>query len=262
MEIHGYRNDRWSAGRRAFLGTVASVALAVAVAGCSSFESSFEERAVLGVTLEVPSTSGAASAVSSSVVVDEGGETLTIDSVTVVLEEIQIARQGQECVFSNGEPDTDECNEVPPGGQPVAQDLPLDSGFVQLRAFSVDTGTFDAVEFQFTALDQTDPRHQDALAGPVPNGASVRIWGDHDGQDVDVTVDLDDEHRLSVPSVDVGAQEVAEFTLTFDVSVWFLTESDGSPALVDARDGLDATEEEIVEENIRASLDASVQKES
>lgn len=185
-------------------------------------------------------------------IVTVGNDVLTIQSVEIVLREIELERvDGPDCPDDPGVSD-DGCEEISAGAQVVT--LPLGSSADKLVTVAVPEGTFDEVEFAIHVPDPAD-------GIPGFDGVSIRVTGmfaRNGGTAVPFTFTSDlseqQEVELSPPFV-VPATGGLNFTIRVDISTWFLT-ADGS-ALVDPETAdAGGANEALVEDNIRNSIEA------
>lgn len=274
--VPGARRGSRGPGLPAAATAVAAPALAVVVAGCSSFElSGPPDLARMQLDLEVPGVSasssvGSAPAVRPSVTVSDPGSSLsfTVDSVDLVLREIQAGQEGAECLFA-GAGGTDggdgsSCEEFSTGT--IVQTLPVDDGANELTIIRLEPGTWDHLAFQFNVLEQQQSEDVQILGDrPDMLGASVFVQttingGDGDpGNDqvVELRLAPDGARVLTAPqAVTLASDEQGLLTFTIDVGTWF---DDGSGGVLDPAEvaGSD-TQKSQVEANIDASLGVEV----
>jgi hypothetical protein len=189
---------------------------------------------------------------------DADGNTLKLDQVDMVLEEVEFERSGTSdaCEFDDDDSGSDDdCLEVEAG--PFALSLPLD-GAAPLTAFttSIPEGRWEEVEFEVEPIDDDEANTLNTL---VPVGQSIRVEGTFTpaGGTAEAfvwTTDIDGEQEIEFsPPIDVTADEPVNVTFRVNVDNWF-RRADGSlinpGAIAD-----DSEDEEIVEENIEASIE-------
>ncbi len=182
-----------------------------------------------------------------------GGNTLILDSVKVVLREIELKRvETTDCDLAM---DEDACEEFELG--PIVVDVPLDGGTMQEIAVAVDTGTYDELEFKIHKVSGDDPEDAAfAAANPGLVDKSIVVWGSFDGQAFTYETDLNEEQEfeLNPPLVITDSTTTTNVTVRLDVSQWF---SDGAGGLVDpATANKGGTAENLVKDNIRNSIKA------
>lgn len=188
---------------------------------------------------------------------DPSGNSLELETVELILREIEFERAGSTGACASGE--EDDCEELESG--PILVSLPLDS---DQPAVVVDTtlppGQWEEAEFEVHALDEDDPSDRSILDGTdFPPEASVRAQGTFTpaggtAQSFTFTSDLNEEREIEFePPIDVREDEATNVTFSVDVNTWF-RQSDGT--LVDPNQaGDDGLFEDLVEENIEASIE-------
>ncbi|MFQ5747027.1 MAG: hypothetical protein ACE5HF_07380 [Gemmatimonadota bacterium] len=186
-----------------------------------------------------------------------GTNDLTLTRVALVLREIELKRAGDGPCASAPEVD-DECEEFEAG--PVLFELPLDGSVMSDVALGdVAEGAYDRVEFEIHRPED-DGDDDSRFLGSLPEdftGVSIRAEGSFNGTGFtyETGLNAEQEHVIDPPLVvGPGATGPANVTLFVDVDSWFRM-ADGT--LVDpatANEG--GANERLVEENIKASIDA------
>lgn len=206
------------------------------------------------------------------IVLNDGQNTLEITRVAIVLREIELELQFDECDDSSSDgsgsdnsgsddsggdssSDDDGCEEISFG--PELVELPVDGTTDRVITLqNVEPGVYDEIEFE---IHKPDDDTQEDLAfiaqHPEFRRVSIRVEGRYNGSDFVYLTDLneDQEIHLADPiTVGPGAAPV-NVTLSLDVSSWF-ERADGS--LIDpatANDG--GPNEDLVEDNIENSIE-------
>ncbi len=188
------------------------------------------------------------------IVFSDGASTLTLTRVAMVLRDVDLEQEFGECDDLPGQSDDDDCEEFETG--PFIIELPMDGAVETVLAISdVPAATYDELEFKVHKPEDDTAGDLDFLSrNPDFRDVSIRVEGDFDGQAFVYETDLNAEQevRLSPPLVVTDGASV-NVTFSVDVSTWFRA-FDGS--LIDpatANKGL--INEEIVEDNIEASID-------
>lgn len=186
----------------------------------------------------------------SEVVTDSSGNSLSIDSVSVVVRKIELEGSTLSCpstgedsltedvtvgvtvqASDSGEMEHeggDDCGEVRAG--PFLVDLPLGTGGAERQfTVTVDTGTYTKVKIQ---IHRPEGAHDTLFVQQHPEfaGVSIRVVGTFNGAPFTYTTDITDvqEVEFATPLV-VGSGPTA-FTLFVDLSGWF---KNGAGVLVD-----------------------------
>lgn len=186
---------------------------------------------------------------------DDTGNSLVIDSVQVVLREIELERQNDECPddSSGSSDENDACEKFVAGIRLLR--VPLDGSVDRMIAIQAPADTYDEVEFEIHKPDDDDPEGREFIRqNPNFEDVSVRMKGSFNGESFLFLQDLneDQERVLNPPLVLEEAGEV-NLTLRLDVSAWFVR-NDGT--LVDPRTAnKGGANENLVEENIENSIE-------
>lgn len=208
--------------------------LLLAAAGCSETEFGFTNPTQTGrltVTHDVssgPASSAGAAAVTVSpdVTVDESTD-FVVDSVHVVVRELQVAREGAECDFGapgsgTGGDDGIDCIELNVGTR--VDTLPTGDGTRDIvQDGAVEPGTFDRMLFQLNVLTPSGTEDQDVIVlRPDLDGASVKITGSVGGERFEIL--LAPEQEVVVQAGDpltIEDEGSGQMILHWDVASWF-----------------------------------------
>lgn len=181
----------------------------------------------------------------------KGSNTLVIESVEMVLREIELERV--DVPSCDVDPEPDGCEKFETG--PVLFQLPLNGATQQVLTIEPAPGTYDRVEFDIHKVSG-DPEDA-AFRADHPDlvEVSIRVQGSFDGTPFTFTTDLMDKQEYQlVPAVEVIDGASTNVTLYLDIASWF---GDGAGGLVDptsANKG--GANENMVKDNIRDSIDA------
>jgi hypothetical protein len=181
----------------------------------------------------------------------DGSNTLVINSVQLVLREIELHKAGvvEDCAAAVD----DECEELEIG--PVLVDLPLGTpGGARSFNVALQPGSYDRVEFELHKPSSSDDAAFVA-AHPEFDGASVRVTGTYNGVDFTYTADFNTEMEFDLaPDLVVAETGAADLTVFAELDPWF---RDSSGALIDpASANTGGSNQGLVEQNIKSSLDA------
>ena len=245
-------------------------ALALIWTGCDSTGASPDEEPSAPLTLSfiATPTGGAASisgkAAKSRTYSDDAGNALMIESVDIILREIEFERADADEACLNGDDngegsDDDGCEEVEQG--PVLVDLPLDSNqpTVALEA-TLPEGLWKEVEFDVHKLEREDDDDAAFLDETgFPEGVSIRVAGTWtpdggDAQSFTYISDLNEEQEIEFePPLEVTADDTKNVTFRVNVDTWFRTSSGTLVNPAEAND--DGRYEDLIEENIENSIE-------
>ena len=248
------------------IGTVAALPAVLLLAGCDEGGQSplgpggGDGTASVSLSVAGPPGSGIGASASPAFALtrtDGAGNELVLDRVAVVLREIELERQNDDCADDLPGEDDDDCEEFEAGIRLL--EVPLDGSPDRVVTLQVPADVYDELEFDIHKPDDdTEEGRQFLQQHPEFEDVSIRVEGSFNGQPFVFLQDLNEEQeRDLVPPlvVEEGAGPV-NLTLRLDVRTWFTT--DGSPdgPLVDpasANDG--GPNEDLVEENIEASIE-------
>lgn len=180
---------------------------------------------------------------------DASGDTLTIDSVFMVVRKLELKRTMAVACDSMSSSD-DGCEELELG--PFLLDLPLGvAGADRQFTVPIDTGTYTKVEFEIHRAELGDTAFLNAHPGY--NGVSIRVVGRWNGTPFVYTTSLDVEQETQFTTPIVVADGPTSFTLNVDIGAWFRNGAD----LVDPATALNGQPNQgLVEENIKQSFQA------
>lgn len=203
-------------------------------------------------------------ALASEVQTDSGGNTLVIDSVSVVIRKLKLENAlcgGDDDTTEvglmtsdsgEGEMEDDGCPELRVG--PLLVDLPLGDGTPQHQfTATVETGTYSSVLFQ---LHKPDGENDSTFLAAHPEfaGVSIRVVGSFNGTPFVFTTGVTDVQRVHFSPPLVVGDSPAAFTLFVDLSGWFRT---GTGGLVDPATAMgDGANVVLVHTNIVRSFHA------
>jgi hypothetical protein len=195
-------------------------------------------------------------------ITDADGNSITYESVQMVLREIELKRADRDVVCADGENGDDgtsasDCEELEFG--PVLFDVPLGAGPVQALSVEVAAGSYDKLEFKVHKPSSSDDAAFVA-ANPTFDGVSIRATGSYtpsggSPQAFTYTTDLDveQEQEFSPPLAVVDGQ-ATELTVLVNLDGWF---RNGSGTFVDPASGNKSQPNEgLVKSNIESSLQA------
>lgn len=240
--------------------------LALLAAACAESEFGFSDPsalATISIDHEVPGAQSSASVsartVSSDVTVDDG-QGFTVDSVVVIMRELQVGRQGTECEFGSPGSDSDggdggDCEEA--FISTSAQRLPVDSGTAPIvDEGRVDPGTFDRIGFRFNRLDPDEPEDSGVISDLNADfrNVSVLIEGTFQGEAFQLGLDRDTEEVFSADTpLTLEAETSGSMTLRWNVARWF---DDGAGGVISP---VEAAGDESLEDRIEANLVEAVE---
>lgn len=252
---------------RRWISTVTVLVLATGLAACGDNGVGPEPSGTVSLSVTAAGGDGGSGSISARRTVtpglsvtqtDDQGNTLVLDSVQVVLREVELERQNDECDdVPAGSDDEDECEEFEAGIRLFR--VPLDGSVDRIVSLSaVPADVYDELEFEIHKPDDDNPEGQAFIEDhPTFADISLRAKGTFNDQSFVYTSDLNEDQEIDLsPPLEVGGsggQEV-NVTLRLDVTGWFV---DGGGTLVDpatANDG--GANENLVEENIENSIEA------
>ncbi len=200
---------------------------------------------------------GASASVSGWSLQGAGQSHLVLDSVLVVLREIELERV--EVVDCDVEPEPPGCEDFETG--PVLIDVPLTGGANHQVTIMLEAGTYDEIEFDIHKVSSGSAEEAFVTKYPHMDGKSIAVWGTFDGVAFEYSTDLMDEQEVALsPPLELTADASTNVTIRLDVSTWFL---DASGAEIDpstANKGGD--NENLVTDNIRNSIRAFEDRDS
>jgi len=230
-----------------------SVAAALVAVACSDGTSPGStvslSLSTSGAQSPVPASAFAVAAAADTLM--GASNTLVIESVEMVLREIELERVGVPSCDVDPEPAG--CEKFETG--PVLFELPLNGATQQVLTIEPASGTYDRVEFDIHKVSGDPEDAEFRAAHPDLVETSIRVRGSYNGMAFTFTTDLMEKQEYAlVPAVEVGDGAPTNVTLYLDVANWF---SDGAGDYVDpASANKGGTNENPVKDNIRDSIDA------
>lgn len=189
---------------------------------------------------------------------DGEGNELVMDSVKVVLREIELERQMDDDCPDDGQTDDDACEEFDAGIRLF--ELPLDGSVEQVVTVDAPADTYDELEFEIHKPDDEDPEGQAFIdENPAFADVSIRVVGTFNGDPFTFTQDLNEEQEvvLDPPLVVEEGADPVNVTLELDVRTWFTQDGTADGTLVDPTTAAEGgANENLVEDNIRNSIEA------
>ena len=238
--------------RSALLGVAGMFVLAACTSGGPSSTPSVQFAASTHPTAApLPGPSAAAPALAPEVYTDAGGDTLSLDSVFIVIRKMElksVSSSGCDTVTSAA----DGCAELESG--PYLLALPLGTaGAQRLFTVSVDTGTYTGVQYEIHRLEASNDSVFLA-AHPGYTGVSIRVVGRFNGTAFTYVTGLDVGQEITFATPLTVGNAPLDLTLYTDLSGWFRT---GAGTLVDpATAASGQTNESLVQDNIKLSFHA------
>lgn len=182
--------------------------------------------------------------VASSIQLDDGENTLTLNEIQLVVREMELGRETGPCTDTASdaeEDDGDACEELTVAPRLLA--VPVDRGSVALttQPFPVQDGAYDRLEFDLVIATAED----DNVVGSDPQmlDESVVIRGAYNGTSFAVRVNPENDFQLDFPQViQTESGAVSRVTLQISLDDWFRrqdgslfgpSELEGDPALED-----------------------------
>ena len=231
------------------------LALALAACGDGGTGPDADAEGRTRVTLSAVSAQalgGGGAAAVAALIEDGQGNTLLLTRVAVVIREIELERQFDEC---DDDSSNDNCEEFEVG--PFLLELPLDGGVIGIGDIDVPPGLYDELEFEVHKPSDDTPDDLAFLeAHPEFKGVSIWVEGVFNGGEPFIFLqDLNEDQEIDLdPPLEVTAESLPlNLTLELDVSGWF---RDPSGILVDPVSANKGGEnEDLVEENIKNSIE-------
>ncbi len=207
------------------------------------------------VTLSAASSQGVAAgsaAAAASVLMDDAGNSLELTRVALVLREIELEKQFDEC---DDDALNDDCEKFEAG--PLLLEVPLDGSVITIAGVDVPVGVYDELEFEIHKPSNDTPDDLIFLAAnPAFADVSIRVEGIYNGGDPFVFLqDLNEDQEIDLdpPLVVTVDSPPMNLTLELDVSVWF---RDAGGTLIDPVTANKGGENEnLVENNIKLSIE-------
>jgi hypothetical protein len=152
---------------------------------------------------------------------DDGTNILVINSVEMVVKEIELKRSEYPSQCDSTASD-DQCEELESG--PYLLDLPLSGGATSVVTVDVVPGTYDEFEFKIHKPEDDDSNAAFLAAHPTFDGVSIRVTGTWNGAAFTYESDLNAEQEQDlVPPLVVTDAGTSDFTLFIDIGTWFRT---------------------------------------
>jgi len=226
---------------------------------------SFTAPGGTGTAATVTSSSRGAPAPSLSVTrTDEQGNELRLDSLQLVLEEVELDRaDGDECRDdSEGQGDDDDCEEFESDIRLFR--VPLDGSLEKSVTIQIPAGLYDELEFEIDDPDDDESDDRQFIEDhPTFEDISVRALGTYTpagGQTSEFvfTADVDAEQEIELsPPLEVTGDAATNITLEVDWPRWFTDNGAPDGVLFDpatANEG--GPNEDRAEENVEDSFEA------
>lgn len=231
---------------------LAGVAGAFAIAGCSSGpDTTPRVEFALSTHATAPAASGlqAAAPFASEVYTDASGDTLSLDSVFVVVRRLELKRTVAVACDSLSSSE-DGCEEMKAG--PFLLDLPLGTpGAERQFTVAIDTGTYSKVQFEIHKAESGDAAF--LAQHPGYEGVSIRAVGTFNGTPFTYTTGLDVEQEIEFSPPITVTDGATTFTLFVDLGTWF---KNGATLVDPGTAGASGVNESLVHENIQNSFKA------
>lgn len=236
--------------------SLAALTLAAAACGEDATGPGGSTGAAISLSVAVPAPAPAPAinpAFPFDIIFNDGASTLTLTRVALVLRDVELEKQFDECddITSSGD---DACEEFEAG--PIILELPM-TGAIEnaVTITDVPADTYDELEFKVHKPEDDTPEDLAFIAAnPDFDGVSIRVEGDFDGQVFVFETDLNEEQEVQLsPPLVVTDGTSLNVTFSVDVGTWFRA-LDG--ALIDpvtANKG--QPNENLVKDNIRSSID-------
>jgi len=182
----------------------------------------------------------------------DGTNTLIINSVEMVVKEVELKREDFDSQCDNATSD-DDCEELESG--PYLLDLPLSGGATSVVTVDVLPGTYDEFEFKIHKPEDDDSNAAFLAAHPSFDGVSIRVTGTWNGAAFTYETDVSAEQELDlVPPLVVTDAGTSDFTLYIDIATWFRASDNSLIDPTSANKG--GQNESVVNSNITQSFDA------
>lgn len=200
-----------------------------------------------------PATS--ASLFAQGLELNDGTNTLIIESAELVLREIEFERVESFGCDDDVPGDDDDCEEFETG--PFLVSLPLDGSVSTQLTAQVDTGHYDEIELEIHKPDDDTAQDIEFLnQHPSFVDVSILVTGSYNGRSFSYITDLNEEQEIELtdPLIVTTESGPVNVTLILDLSTWFLDPVGGT--FVDPTTALKGQpNEQLVEDNIEASIE-------
>ncbi len=181
----------------------------------------------------------------------DGANALVIDTVQLVLRDIELKRV--EVADCDVIPEPDGCEKFEVG--PVLINLPLDGTTSTELNIEIDPGSYTQVEFDIHKVSNDDP--EDAAfraAHPYLLDTSIRVKGTFNGAPFTYVTDLNESQKYDLTLVIDENTASTNVTIVVDVATWFVDAQLNPIDPNSANKGGD--NENLVKDNIKASIKA------
>lgn len=185
-----------------------------------------------------------------------GGAPLVVTRVQLVIAEAELETPDASCIAADD--DDSECPEIKLG--PTLVDLPLDGSIRAVLQANVPAGTYEELEFEIEAVEESDDDDMSAqevaaflTANPQFRGVSIRVEGTYDGAPFVYTTDAEAELELEF-SPPVSIDGSSNITVHVDVASWFRGPNGVTIDPRTANQG--GANKELVDDNIERSFEA------
>ena len=237
--------------RNSLVGQVVPL-LSIGLIGCSA-----QDGNGVGLSIAIPLSASAKALTSTGgvtatpgaggvLLLSDGTHNLTLQSVGIVLREIEFKRaeDTRECAAAGEESDACESFEM----GPMLLSVPLDGSVKHEISTAIPAGTYDEVEFDIHKVEG----EKDAAfitEHPEFDKLSIRVTGTFDAAAFTFSSEMDEEQELKlIPPLSVTDGVATSVTLSIDVLNWFTNKSG---ALVNPTD---KEQKDVIKENIKRSL--------
>ena len=183
--------------------------------------------------------------------ISDGANALVIDTVEVVLRDIELKRL--EVADCDVIPEPDGCEKFEVG--PVLINLPLDGTTSTDLTIEIDPGTYTQVEFDIHKVSNDDP--EDAAFRAAHSyllDTSVRVKGTFNGAPFTYVTDLNESQKYDLTLVIDENTASTNVTIVVDVTTWFVDAQLNPIDPNSANKG--GNNENLVKDNIKASIKA------
>lgn len=220
-----------------------------AVAGACN--AGLDANADAGLALQLATVNGNAPAASTPETIMVGTDVIVLESVQLVLRQIELEGVDGACADSIA---SDDCAEIEIG--PMIVDLPLGGGAEHAISAQVLAGTYDEIKFKIHRPESGSAEDQPFIqANPTFADVSIRVTGTWNGEAFTYEGQQGYEQEISLGTPIVVTDAPAHLTLATDVGMWFVNEA--GTGLVDPRLALTGLAfESLVEHNIELSFEA------
>jgi hypothetical protein len=192
----------------------------------------------------------------SSAPITDGIHTIVLDTVKLVMKEIQFKRaESSVTTCPAGAGDNSDCEELEVG--PLLVDLPLDPGVDHQFTVDVTPGTYDKLEFKIHT-PEGESHGGDSFDSsfltlhPEYAGISIHVVGTYDAARFVFNSNLDAEQEIELPApLVVDGTTPVSVTLKVDLDTWF---RNGTAVLDPSTANSGGANEGVVRNNIEASL--------